>query len=290
MTVTYQRNFPVAERGKRVGWGMSLKVAVAAGSSFAMGAFLNHHLRTWWVITITGALAMAAVAVVQAQMPSASLESVHGRANRPWPHFELLRTDRQLSLTLAAWMLMGFGNLMLLPLRVEYLAQPKYGIEASAAKITILTVAIPSAVRLLSLPVFGAVFDRLSFFAARIVVNLLFAIYIAAFFTGKSDAGLVFGALALGIGSAGGDLMWSLWVTKFAPPDRTADYMGLHTFFTGLRSVAAPMLAFAVITKLPLGSVALIASSLIIAASLVLVPEMRAERRRRRADAIATTS
>ena len=32
MTVTYQRNFPVAERGKRVGWGMSLKVAVAAVS------------------------------------------------------------------------------------------------------------------------------------------------------------------------------------------------------------------------------------------------------------------
>ena len=282
MTVTYQRNFPTSERGKRVGWGLAVKVAVAAVVALLMGSLLKRHLNSWWLVVLCGAFASVVMAFLQLQMPSDSLDHVEGRRNRPWPHFDLLKSDRQLSLTLGAWMLMGFGNLMLLPLRVEYLAQPKYGIVADAGKITLLTVAIPSVVRLLTMPLFGAVFDRMSFFAARIVVNLFFAVYIAAFFTGTSDAGLVFGAVALGVGSAGGDLMWSLWVTKFAPSDRVADYMGLHTFFTGVRAVGAPMLAFAVITKLPLGTVAVIAALLMVAASLVLVPEARAERARRR--------
>ena len=280
-TVTYERNFPVATRGKRVGWGLMLRVAVSAPTALAMGAFLKNHLDRWPLVVLCGAVACAIQVGLYAAIPSGPLDRVAGMANRPWPHFGLLRTDRQLRLTIFAWMLMGFGNLMLLPLRVEYLAQPRYGIRADAAKIAFLTVVIPSVIRLICTPMFGLVFDRLSFFSSRILVNVLFAIYVGAFFTGKSDAGLYFGAVALGVGSAGGDLMWSLWVTKFAPRDRVADYMGIHTFFTGIRAVTAPMLGFAVISRLALSSVALISVTLMICASLVLVPEMRAERRRR---------
>jgi hypothetical protein len=197
--------------------------------------------------------------------------------NRPWPHFHLLGEDRRLRLTLGAWMLMGFGNLMLQPLRVEYLARPRYGISANPAKITLITVTVPAVVRLLSMPVFGVMFDRLSFFASRIMVNLLFAMYVAAFFTGTSDVGLVAGATVLGVASAGGDLSWNLWVTKFAPAGRVADYMGLHTFFTGIRAATAPLLAFAVVARFSLGSVAAVAAVLMVASSLVLVPEARAE-------------
>ena len=78
----------------------------------------------------------------------------------------------------------------------------------------------------------------------------------AAFFTGTSDTGLFVGAVVLGVGSAGGDLMWSLWVTKFAPPDRIADYMGLHTFFTGIRAVPAPIVGFVILEPCPLVAVA----------------------------------
>lgn len=283
MTVTYERNFPVAQRGKRVGWGMALKVAASALVGLAMGAVLRDRLDRWWWMVLAGAAASLTMAVLQARLPSAPLAHVPGHRNRPWPHFHLLRTDRRLSLTLGAWMLMGFGNLMLLPLRVEYLARPDYGIVADAALITLLTVTVPSVVRLATMPLFGAMFDRLSFFSSRILVNLLFALYVAAFFTGTSTPGLMVGAVTLGIASAGGDLMWSLWVTKFAPEGRVADYMGLHTFFTGIRAVGAPLLAFAVVERFALGSVALLAAALMIASSLVLVPEARAERAARAA-------
>lgn len=278
MTVTYERNFPPGELGRRVGWGLSVKVFVAATGGLLMGASLTRWPQQWWLVVLLGATASAVLAFLQLRMPSEPLPRVPGVRTTALPHFHLLSTDRRLRLTLAAWMLMGFGNLMLMPLRVEFLAQPQYGIDASAEKIVVLTVVVPSLVRLLSMPMFGAIFDRMSFFAARILVNVLFALYVAAFFTGTSTAGLFVGAVVLGIGSAGGDLMWSLWVTKFAPAGRTADYMGLHTFFTGIRAVLAPMVGFAIIGHVSLGLVASIAAALMVASSLVLVPEARAER------------
>ena len=45
------------------------------------------------------------------------------------------------------------------------------------------------------------------------------------------------------ISGAGADVAWSLWVTKFAPPERVADYMSVHTFFTGVRGFLAPVTA-----------------------------------------------
>jgi MFS family permease len=281
LTLTYERNFPAHERGRRVSWGMSVKVAVSATLGLAMGSLLRHRLDLWWAVVLAGSVAMVALAGLHALIPSTRLADVPGQSTRPWPHVEILGHDRQLRLTLIAWMLMGFGNLMLLPLRVEYLARPAYGIGADAATITLLTVTVPSVFRLLAMPLFGYVFDRISFFAARITINLLFAAYVAAFFTGTSDAGLWAGAITLGVANAGGDLMWMLWVTKFAPADRVADYMGLHTFFTGIRAVCAPLLAFAVVEHLALGTVAMLAAGLMVLSSLVLVPEARAERRTR---------
>ena len=289
VTVTYERNLPPTEIGRRVGRAMSLKVLVQAGAGLAMGWFLTVRLDLWWCVPLLGAFMLALLVVLHVRIPSDPLPPVPGVRNRPWPHFHLLRDDRRLRLTLIAWMLMGFGNLMLLPLRIEYLGNPRYGIDASTTLIAVLTVVIPSIVRLSTMPMFGWVFDRLSFFSSRILVNFLFALYVAAFFTGTSMTGLVIGAMLLGVGSAGGDLTWNLWVTKFAPAGRVADYMGLHTFFTGTRAIAAPIIGFAIIDSTPLSTVALMAAGLMVAASFVLVPEMRVERRAR-AEAAAVTA
>ena len=283
MIFTYERNFPAMERGRRVGRGMVVKVAVSAPLAVAMGAWLTDHADLWWLVVLSGAVAAVALAWLDRRIPSEALNDVGEERLRLLPHFELMRDDRQLRLTLIAWMLMGFGNLMLVPLRVEYLAQPEYGIDADAATIMILTVAIPAVMRLLTTPIFGRLFDRMSFFASRIMINLLFAAYVAAFFTGSSKAGLLIGSITLGIAIAGGDLMWMLWVTKFAPRHRVADYMGLHTFFTGIRAVLAPLLAFLVVGFVPLEVIAITAALLMVISSAILVPEARAERRTRMA-------
>ena len=127
----------------------------------------------------------------------------------------------------------------------------------------------------------GWLFDRMNFFALRITLNLGFAIGILAFFTSSDRTGLVLGAIVFGISNAGGDVAWSLWVTKFAPPGRVADYMSVHTFFTGIRGVLAPVAAFYLVTRLGLtpGLLAGFCSALIVGATLILVPELREKRK-----------
>ncbi|MEO6570305.1 MAG: MFS transporter [Ilumatobacteraceae bacterium] len=283
LTATYQRNFSDVDRGKRVGRGLSLKVAVSAPLSIVMGAWLGDHIDRWWVILLVGSAAATTLSVLNRRFPSEPLAAITGERTRLLPRFELLTADHRLRVILGAWMLMGFGNLMLLPLRIEYLAQPQYGIEADAAMITILTVAVPSVMRLLTTTVFGAVFDRMSVFTLRIVVNVLFLVYVVAFFSGTTMIGLWLGSITLGVAIAGGDLLWMLWITKFAPPGEAADYMGLHTFFTGLRAIIAPLFGYLVIAEVSLGRLAVLGAVLMIVSSVVLVPDaLRDERERRR--------
>ena len=65
-------------------------------------------------------------------------------------------------------------------------------------------------------------------------------------------------------------------MTKFAPPERVADYMSVHTFFTGVRGVIAPLVAFYLIAGLPFNYVGWICAGLIAIGTSLLVPEIKA--------------
>jgi MFS family permease len=145
---------------------------------------------------------------------------------------------------------------------------------------------IPNLARLVLSPVWGTLFDRMNFFTLRVTLNVGFAIGILTFFVSNSFWGLVAGAIIFGISNAGGDVAWSLWVTKFAPSGRVADYMSVHTFFTGVRGVLAPAVGFALVTQVPFAILAGISSALIVAASLLLVPEIKFGRRARKGTAL----
>jgi hypothetical protein len=141
--------------------------------------------------------------------------------------------------------------------------------------IALLTGVIPNLVRLALSPVWGHLFDRMNFFALRVTLNVGFAIGILTFFLSDTLTGLVMGAVVFGISNAGGDVAWSLWVTKFAPPPRVADYMSVHTFLTGVRGVLAPLCAFSLVAYLAPWKLAVFSAALIVAASLLLLPEVK---------------
>jgi hypothetical protein len=119
----------------------------------------------------------------------------------------------------------------------------------------------------------------MNFFAMRIVLNIGFALGTAGFFIGNSDVGLFASAIVFGAAAAGGELAWSLWVTKFSPPEHVAEYMSVHTFFTGVRGIIAPLFAFQLVEAVPISTMGLVCAGMIVAASLILVPEMRNLRR-----------
>jgi hypothetical protein len=206
------------------------------------------------------------------RIPSRPLTVLDSR--NPMRGLRYLRDDRVFRTTMIVWMLMGFANMMMMPLRIEYLANPVYGLALTPQEIALLVAIIPALVRLVLTPAWGWLFDRMNFFVLRITINLAFAVSIFAFFTGDSWVGLVLGSIVFGIAISGGDVAWSLWVTKFAPPHLVADYMSVHTFFTGVRGVMAPLLAFQLIAVVSVATMGLICTSLIVIASMLLLPEL----------------
>jgi len=108
----------------------------------------------------------------------------------------------------------------------------------------------------------------------RFLLNMGFAIGALAFFAGRDMWSMTIGAIIFGISNAGGDVAWSLWVTKLAPPDRVAEYMSVHTFTTGFRGVIAPIVGFHLLTMMSFDSISYIGAALIISASLLLLPEI----------------
>jgi MFS family permease len=286
LTQIYQENYPERTRGHLFSRTVMIRIATAAIFSDLGGRVLSGHIAYFRFLLVVFALAFAFASYWLAQYPSRTLTVTGG--THPFRSLRFAREDELFRRTLICWMLMGFANLMMVPMRVEYLANPKYGLALSAGEIAFLTGVVPNMARLILSPIWGWLFDRMNFFLLRVTLNLGFAVGIAAFFTSSDVTGLIVGAVVFGISNAGGDVAWSLWVTKFAPPEHVADYMSVHTFFTGVRGVLAPLAAFHFVKaqSLAIGTLGWISVGLILASILLLIPEIKHGRFGRRANAL----
>ncbi len=273
MTQIYQDNYPDHSRGKLYSRAVMLRIGVHAGFSELAGRLLEGDIQRSRLLLFLFAGAFAYAAWCLKRYPSRPLHDEGG--THPFRAMRYVRSDRLFRYTLICWMLMGFANLMMLPLRIEYLGNPKYGLNMSITQIALLIGVVPNVARLAMNQVWGMLFDRMNFFALRVVLNLGFAVSIVTFFLSESLTGLVVGAIIFGVSNSGGDVAWGLWVTKLAPPERVADYMSVHVFFTGLRGVAAPVAAFHLVSVLSLPSIGWLCAGLILVASAMLVPEIR---------------
>ncbi len=273
-TQIYQDNYPSDKRGSLFSRQVMIRVGVMAVFSHLAGELLTQQIERYRALLMVYGLACALAAYWTSRIPSERLHRVDdGQRPHPFRALGIVAEDRVFRWTLICWMMMGFANLMMLPLRVEYLANARYGLEMATSKIALVTGVIPSAVHLVLSPVWGRMFDRMNFFLLRVVLNMGFALGILAFFTSDTMAGLVLGAVLFGVAQAGGSVAWSLWVTKFAPPHRVADYMSVHTFFTGLRGLVAPFVAFHVVQHSSMGAMGAVSAVMIVLASLILVRE-----------------
>lgn len=284
LTQIYQENYPEAQRGRLFSRAVMIRIGVAALFSELAGEALSQRPDSFRWLLLLFAAAFGFSAYWLGQCPSRPLPST-GSIN-PFRSLRFVREDRLFRRTLLCWMLMGFANLMMLPLRIEYLANPVHGLALSAAEIAFLTGVVPNLARLLLSPLWGRLFDRMNFFVLRVTVNVGFAVGILAFFTSNSVVGLIVGSIVHGIANAGGDVAWGLWVTKFAPPSRVADYMAIHTFLTGVRGVFAPLVAFHLVSSFSVVTLGWFSGGLILLASLILLPEIPRGRGRTRTGAL----
>jgi MFS family permease len=284
LTQIFHENYPEAQRGALFSRTVMIRIAVAATFSQVAGQLFSGRIdRFQWLLLIFAA-AFALASFSLDWIPSQPLASAEG--SHPFHALRFAADDVLFRRTLVCWMLMGFANLMMIPMRVEMLANPKYGIALSVGKIAFLTGVVPNLARIVMSPIWGWLFDRANFFILRVVLNIGFAIGILTFFTSTNLKGLVLGAIVFGISNAGGDIAWSLWVTKFAPENRVADYMSVHVFFTGVRGMLAPLVAFQLARGYSLAALGWVSAAMILVASLLLLPEIKFGRRAKHAEAL----
>jgi hypothetical protein len=261
-----------------------IRIAVAAVFSELAGRALTGRIERFQILLLIFAMAFLAASYCLMHIPSNVLISAEG--SHPFRALRFAYNDVLFRRTLMCWMLMGFANLMMNPMRVEMLANPTYGIAMSVSGVALLTGVIPNVARTLLSPVWGWLFDHANFFVLRVILNIGFAIGILTFFTSTDFTGLVAGAIVFGISNAGGDIAWSLWVTRFAPENRVADYMSVHTFFTGVRGMLAPITAFQLAKVFPLTTLGFVSAGLIVLASMLLLPEVKFGRRAKKAEVL----
>jgi MFS family permease len=277
MTQVFHENYPASARGKLFSRAFAVRIAMAIAFSYTGGWLLARDL-AWH----RGLLAIFTFALIGACWSLACIPSrplAPSASSHPLRALRHVREDRLFRQLLISWMLMGFGNLITLPLRIEYLANPAHGISLHPDTIALVTGVVPNLARLIITPLCGIAFDRMNFFTLRATLNFGFAISILAFFTSNTLPGLILGAIIYGISVGGGDVAWALWVTKLAPSHSVADYMSIHASLTGVRGIIAPLVAFHAITHYSLVTVGWGCIALILLGNATLLPEILASRK-----------
>lgn len=269
MIDVYTQNFSARERGSKLGSVFILSGIGGIIFSYLGGRLLDFELGYYPLILLAMAGGLFVSAALIRRIPSRPLQIAE--AGNPFKSISLIWKDGLFGGMLTAWMLLGFANLMMLPLRVEYVANPKYGINLSNEAIAVLTIVVPSVLRLASTRAWGTLFDRMHFTVWRNCVNFCLLASILIYFNSHSLPWLLLGAALEGLGRGGGQLGWNLWVTKIAPVEKVSAYMSVHTGLTGLRGCLAPFIGFTLLMGSNPSLTSLIASGIMVLSILLFI-------------------
>jgi MFS family permease len=297
VTQIYQENYPAKRRGKYFSRTAMIRIISAASFGLLVGWILTNDDDSQklsgypWGLMLIFALAFAWASFCFSRLPGKTLTGAKG--THPFRSLRFVKEDKLFRHILICWMLFGIGNLMLFPLRVEYLANASeyadvytLGFDPTPARIALILVFIPNAVKLIFSPLWGSLFDKMNFFVLRVILNFFFAVSLVLFFHSTSMVGLCIAAGLFGVANAGGEVAWSLWVTKFAPAKHVADYMSVHLFFNGIRNFISPFLGFWLIGLMPASNLSLFSAGLIVASSLALLSDYPSGEKARRGAAL----
>ncbi|PXA02994.1 hypothetical protein DDZ13_14500 [Coraliomargarita sinensis] len=276
MLQIYTENYTAKERGSRMTVPFILTAAFAILFSYSGGLVLDWKISAYPLIFLAMIVAALTSAYACSRMPSSPLSRDH--VGNPWQNFSLIWKDKFFGFLLGSWMLLGLGNLIALPVRVDYLANPKFGINADNTTIAVLMMVIPAIARILSTKMWGYFFDRLHFVTTRNLLNALFLFSIGLFFFSSNLIVLGIAMAFQGLAMGGGKIFWSLWVTKIAPDEKVSSYMSMHMALTGLRGTMAPFLGYWILSQSSPGAVAVIGMSLV-TVSIVLFELVRGHER-----------
>ena len=280
-TAIIKENFPARLRGRL--FAVELVLAMLGSALFHVvgGAILESSGDRFRVVVAAyGAanlVAATALLFVPSRRPRRAARA--GRAVSPLAALALLWRDRAFGLTVGAWFLFGLGSLLVAPLRILFLTEPRYGFDLPAVQVAFIAGTVPDIMRLLFTPIWANLFDRFNFITVRVGLNLFSVLGIVLFFQLHSVPAAIVGSALMGAFNAGGMLAWNLWITRFADRENTAAYMSVHTFATGMRMLLGATIGIHLASRTGAELVAWIAVGFVVLGTLALLPLRRSEQR-----------
>lgn len=274
-TQIYRLNYPEETRGKLFALTATTRSLAAAVFGFGGGWLLGWRLESYMWLLWGFAIASAVSGFWTYGLPAMPWKMPEGSEGSFLSSWRWVRADRDFRTLLISWMIMGIGNLIAWSLFVEFLANPKHGHSLPTDTVAWITGVVPVVFRVLFTYPWGLLFDRVNFFFVRASLNIFFALACLCYFCGGSIAWWVAGMALFGIANAGGNVTWSLWVTKLAPKHAVAEYMSVHSFLTGVRGIIAPYMAFALVDVMSFPTIGVLCAITIASASGFITVRVR---------------
>ena len=247
MVHVYSNNYRPHEKGGRISGNLMLSSATGGATALIIGLILDWDLAYFKVIAMGTFLICLGTAYFHLKIPSKPLESDSLGLTQNLVHAS---KDRLFLWMLSGLMLTGIGVMLTIPIRVEYLVNPVYGLDFSNTMVLCITMVVPLVTDIGSTPVWGWAYDKFNLAYVRTSAGLFFLLGLFLFFQSESLPLLCLSSALIGTGVGGGTMVWTLWVTKVAPKGMEASYMSLHLFFTGTRGLPAPFLGYWILVNL----------------------------------------
>ncbi|MDR3117438.1 MAG: hypothetical protein LBT98_02615 [Puniceicoccales bacterium] len=257
----YAANYGAEQRASRLALGLTLSALLAVALGQIGGIALDRDLANHRPLLQVIAACSWCCSLCLLAIPSPPVRRPSGQ---PWRgYLPFLWKDPTFGRLTLHFCLVGIAYQMLVPIRMEYLANGRYGMDLANGRVMLLAWVVPNLARVASTQLFGFLFDRFRLIPLRIANNLLTFAAFWIFFHGKNFGTLILGAGCMGMAMAGSYVFHSLWISKVAPEERLPAYMSLYLLVTGVRSMVAPLLAYALLAVLSPTGVANFAGLLI---------------------------
>lgn len=263
----YTTNYPHNQRGHYMKYPNVLSAVSAILFGFIGGKFLDANIENYTIVFIIMAIVALLAGLIVKTIPSEPFS--RDNIGNPFQSISLIGKDKLFGSMLGAWMILGIGNLICLPIRYEYLANPAYGLDINNTQIALIMIAIPAVTKILSTFLWANLFDKLKLITTRNLNNWFFLLSVILFFLSDNLILISIASACQGIALGGGKIFWNLWVTKIAPPKKVSSYMSVHMALTGIRGSFAPFLGYAILMSTSPLTVAIIGSLLILISILM---------------------
>jgi len=273
ITEIYSDNYPPGKRATFFSKPLLLSVGIAALSGFIGSWFLELNINNYhWIFTFLGFCAFAKAVAIFSMPSEPIVDSPH---TNPFGNMKYIIKDKSFGYVLLTWFIMGFANLWTLPLRVDYVTAPEWGIEGSAIYVAMIITIIPETIRMILIPFWASLFDKMNFVVLRMTLNLFFGFGVLLFFVTSNPWVIGMGSALIGAAFAGGSIAWNLWVTKYAPPGKAGAYMSVHVSLTGIRGTIGPILGYWTVNLIGARNIGIVSFAMMFFATLMLIPEIK---------------